>query len=91
MAALLTPGEMVVPAGIAGLLRAGNRSFSDLLAPAQVPMMSRVMVSAPITVTIHGQSWAEIRRVVHQEVDTALAGARAQTEMAGSELSGEIG
>ena len=49
------------------------------------------MVSAPITVTIHGQSWAEIRRVVHQEVDTALAGARAQTEMAGSELSGEIG
>lgn len=67
----------------------GSREGRDVL-PTRMPVDSSVSVSAPISVTIQSQSWEEIRRVVHQEVDSALEDARQETVRAGAELSGSI-
>ncbi len=90
--ALLTPGEMVIPRGPAELLRAAmdNRASISAAATRAAPPAS-LAVSAPISITINSQSWAEVRAIVHQEVDTALDTARVDTTRAGAELSAGIG
>ena len=58
--------------------------------PARTSVSTSIAVSAPISVTIQAQSWDEIRRLVHQEIDVALGEAQSDSERAGSELSAGI-
>ncbi|KKM26011.1 hypothetical protein LCGC14_1589170, partial [marine sediment metagenome] len=58
--------------------------------PASAAVNSTISISAPITVTIQAQSWDEIRRLVHQEIDVALGDAQSDSERAGVELSAGI-
>lgn len=102
--ARLTPGEMVIPRGPAEMLRevfgtpanfmdaiAGlSRSPGLQVASTMATPPSQLAVSAPISVTIHSQNWAQVRQIVHQEVDSAIDTARDDSVRAGAELNSNI-
>ena len=58
--------------------------------PARTSVSTTIAFSAPISVTIQAQSWDEIRRLVHQEIDEALGEAQSDSERGGTELSAGI-
>ena len=97
----VTPGEMIVPRTVADAVRGTVSSFGQLggaMAGQAKPlgtspsmaMAGALSVNAPISITVVSHDWGEVRRIVHAEVDTALAGARAATTRQAAELTSGI-